>query len=370
MAGYNSLMLAALWRVDSIPSKVRPPSEAAGGGRVQSPGGYWRAIGFSLSVAYVFGCGGGSPSSPTAASSSVDTAGTGSVAAVSGQVMGTIHGQPVVGARVEMGGATAFTDGAGRFQMSVGRGVLPVAVSASNHVTRRSFINSVGRDPVIDVIEPSDLWNLEFYQELCRDGSGGGELKLLNPWTVEPQFYVDRSPESGSGREIPDGAVDTVLEAIRTVVPLLSEGRLRGNQIEVGRAPPADRTPGTVVIRWNPVEVAEEAGPAAGITRGVGGGSSVVVLRTAEDTESIFHELGHVLGLYHPLGSIRPSLMISPGLPERPHFTPWDVLHANILYSRPPGNRDVDNDPEGFIINGTWTVSTLGASQTVMHCYR
>jgi hypothetical protein len=77
----------------------------------------------------------------------------------------------------------------------------------------------------------------------------------------------------------------------------------------------------------------------------------VVVLRTVEDTEAIFHELGHVLGLYHPLSGFRPSLMLGTGNPRRPHFTDWDIFHANVLYARPPGNTDIDNDPSGFVIN-------------------
>ncbi len=117
--------------------------------------------------------------------------------------------------------------------------------------------------------------------------------------------------------------------------------------------PPADHEPGSVVIRWDPVEVSQAAGAASGITRGVGGNTSVVVLRTIEDTEVIFHELGHVLGLYHPLGGLRPSLMFGAGRSERPYFTDWDILHANILYSRPPGNTDVDNDPGGFVLNAS-----------------
>lgn len=230
-------------------------------------------------------------------------------------------------------------------------GVYPATVSGSNHVTRKTFVQSDGARPVIDIIEDDVLWNLDFYRELVRDGSGGGDLRPLNPWTVEPFFYIDRRPESGTNRVISDAAVETVVEAIRTVLPLLTRHRLEGSQIEIGTEPPADSSPGTVVIRWDPVEVAEVAGPAAGFTRGVGGNASVVVLRTIDDTEAVFHELGHVLGLYHPLSGYRPSYMLGGGTPQRPHFTDWDIFHANALYARPPGNTDIDNDPSGYIVN-------------------
>lgn len=326
------------------------------------------SIGAALTVLFTLACN-GSSSSPSSAT--VET-GSGTLSLL-GQIVGTLHGQPVAGARVEVGGAVASTDSSGQFQLSgSGGGSLPIAISvrASDHVTRRSFVLPGGPSLLVDIIEPDPLWNLQFYRELCRDGAGGGSLKALNPWTVEPRFYVDRRPESGQNRPIPDAAVDSVVEAIRTVLPLLTGGRLRGNQIEGGTEPPADHTPGTVVIRWDPVEVSRAAGAAAGITRGVGGNASVVVLRTIEDTEVIFHELGHVMGLYHPLGGLRPSLMFGAGRPERPHFTDWDVLHANVLYARPPGNTDVDNDPVGFLLNAATGLSALETSPTLMICHR
>lgn len=320
--------------------------------------------GAAIWVVFTVGCNGSSsPISPTADLE------TDSLSLV-GRTVGTLHGLPVAGARVEVGGAVASTDGSGRFRLpSSGAGVMPITVSAPDHVTRRSFVIAGGDNLVVDIIEPDPLWNLQFYRELCRDGSGGGSLKALKPWTVEPRFYVDRSPESGQNRPIPGAAVETVVEAIGTVLPLLAGERLRGDQIEVGMDPPADHTPGTVVIRWDPVEVSRSAGAASGITRGVGGNASVVVLRTIEDTEVIFHELGHVLGLYHPLGGLRPSLMFGSGRPERPHFTDWDILHANILYSRPPGNTDVDNDPGGFVLNAATGHKILGTLPTLMICY-
>jgi hypothetical protein len=150
--------------------------------------------------------------------------------------VGTVHGQPVSGARVELGGAAATTDGSGNFELRTSsNGIFQVTVSGPNHVTRQSFLRSDGPRPEIDIIEEDALWNLDFYRELARDGSGGRDLRQLNPWTVEPYFYIDSRPESGTNRSIPDSAVDTVVEAIRTVLPLLTQDRLQGNQIESGR---------------------------------------------------------------------------------------------------------------------------------------
>jgi len=276
----------------------------------------------------------------------------------------------VAGARVNAGGASATSDGSGAFRLNVaGSSDLRVEVSGAGLVTRNTFFRVGGPEPVFDLIEASGLWNLDFYRELCRDSAGGGSLKSLSTVTREPRFYIDRRPEAGLNRPIPDSAVDTVREAIVTVLPLLTRGKLVGSQVEDGVDPPQDRTPGTVVIRWNPVEVSQVAGAASGIAYNVGGDWNVVVLRNAESTESIFHEVGHVLGLYHPLGSLRPSYMIGAGVAQRPHFTQWDVHHANILYARPPGNTDPDNDPVGFLVNAPSGLTALDSPGRLMICY-
>ena len=314
-------------------------------------------------LAAVAGCDGSSPSPPAGPSASPGTG----VAAVSGRLLETVSRRPVAGALVESSTGTVRTDASGVFQLPASGAVIPVTVTAGGHVTRRSFLGSSTTGPTLDVIETDSLWNLDFYRELARDGAGGGNLKPLNPWTLEPRFYVDLRPETGSGREIPEGSVTTVVSAIAEVLPLLTSGHWSGSQVESGSEPPADLTPGTVVIRWDPVEIARTAGAASGITRGVGGNASVVVLRSIEETGVIYHELGHVLGLYHPLGGRRPSHMLGSGTSTPPFFTEWDVFHARVLYARPPGNTDVDNDPQGFLV-GASALETERVSSAVSIC--
>ena len=301
-------------------------------------------------VVAIAGCDGSSSTLPPASPSS--SAATG-VAVVSGHLVETISRRPVEGALIESSTGTVRTDSSGSFQLPASGAVIPVTVTAGGHVTRRSFLGSSVTGPTMDVIEIGSLWNLDFYRELARDGAGGGNLKPLNPWTVEPRFYVDLRPETGSGRAIPEGSVSTVVSAIAEVLPLLTSARLSGSEVESGNEPPADLTPGTVVIRWDPVEIARTAGAASGITRGVGGNASVIVLRSIEETGVIYHEIGHVLGLYHPLGGHRPSHMLGSGTSIPPFFTEWDVFHSRVLYARPPGNTDVDNDPQGVLVGAT-----------------
>jgi hypothetical protein len=291
---------------------------------------------------------------------------------IEGLVLETVSGAPVSGALVESPEGSVRTDASGTFRLAANGSPIAVTVSASGHVTRRTTLQtgtSTSVDVEVDVIETGSLWSLDFYRELARDGAGGGTLVPLNPWTVEPSFYIDRRPESGSGRAIPDSSVETVRAAVAEVLPLLTNGRLHGDQIEAGTEPPEDKTPGTVVIRWDPVEIASSTGAASGITRGVGGNASVVILRSIEETGVIYHELGHVLGLYHPLGGYRPSLMSGGGKAAPPFFTDWDVFHARVLYARPPGNTDIDNDPAGFLVGGRPSRTDAGrASSAVVVC--
>ncbi len=291
----------------------------------------------------------------------------GGLAAVSGRVLETVSGRPVSGALIESSAGSVRTDVSGNFQLPASAPAIPVTVSAGGHVTRRSFLGSSSGNPTLDVIETDSLWNLDFYRELARNGAGGGSLEPLNPWTVEPRFYVDERPETGSGRAIPDSSVSTVIGAISAALPLLTSGRLSGGEAESGTNPPADLTPGTVVIRWDPIEIARSVGAASGITRGVGGNASVVVLRSIEETGVIYHELGHVLGLYHPLGGRRPSHMLGSGTSTPPFFTEWDVFHSRVLYARPPGNTDIDNDPSGFLVGAT-ALRSDRVSNAVVFC--
>jgi hypothetical protein len=306
----------------------------------------------------------GSPSSSTVAPPASTTGG---LPAITGRVLETVSGRPVSGASIESSAGNVRTDASGNFQLPASPSALAVTVNAAGHVTRRSFLSASSLNPTLDVIETGGLWNLDFYRELARDGAGGGSLKPLNPWTVEPRFYIDRRPETGSGRAIPETSISIVVGAIAEVLPLLTSNHLSGDDVETGTEPPADLTPGTVVVRWDPIDVARSAGAASGITRGVGGNASVVVLRTIEETGVIYHELGHVLGLYHPLGGRRPSHMFGSGTSSPPFFTEWDVFHSRVLYARPPGNTDVDNDPAGFVA-GAAALRTERISRASVYC--
>ncbi|MXZ60924.1 MAG: hypothetical protein F4228_09290 [Acidobacteria bacterium] len=292
-------------------------------------------------------CGGGEPPAPTTPPASPASA------SVRGILTRTVEGGPVAGATLSAGGVTARSAANGSFALDLPAGEHRITVSGSGIVERTTTIRAPNGTLALDAIPAGGPWTLDFYRELARNGAGGGDLQPLVPWESEPEFYIDTRPEPTTGAEIPPARVQQVRDAIRTTVPLLSGGRYTGERITATREPPADMTPGTVILRWNAREVAEQVETADAFAYAVGGSANVVVFRHFDETHAVHHELGHVMGLYHPVGGHRPSHMVYSGTLQPPHFTEWDIFHAQVLYSRPPGNTDVDVDPPGFVVGGT-----------------
>ena len=286
-------------------------------------------------------------------------------ASVRGVLTKTVEGGPVVGATLSAGGISARSGPDGSFALDLPAGDHRLTVSGLGIVERMTTIRAPEDAVELDAIPVAGAWELDFYRELARNGSGGGDLEPLIPWNAEPTFFIDTRPEPTTGAEIPQETIEFVKEAIRVTVPLLSGGRYRGERIEATPEPPADMAPGTVVLRWNAAEVAEIADNAHAFAYRVGGSENVVVFRHIPETWAVHHEIGHVMGLYHPLDGLRPSHMWYSGHLEPPHFTEWDIFHAQVLYSRPAGNVDVDVDPAGFVIGGTAVAGMPAAAPVV-----
>lgn len=307
------------------------------------------------------GCGGGDaapavPSGPAPPPAS---------ASVRGALTKTVEGGPVAGATLTANGQTARSGADGAFALDLPAGDHRLTVSGPGIVERTTTIRAPAEALQVDVIPEGGSWELAFYREIARNGSGNGTLEPLNPWDTEPTFFIDTRPEPATGDEIPEETVAFVTEAIRVTVSLLSGGRFTAERIIATREPPEDMTPGTVVLRWNAAEVARFAENADAFARQVGGSENVVVFRHLAETWAVHHEIGHVMGLYHPLDGLRPSHMWYSGHLEPPHFTEWDIFHAQVLYSRPAGNVDVDVDPAGIFPGGQSTLAQPAAGPVV-----
>ncbi len=289
-------------------------------------------------VAALFGCGGGGDPVPTAPPPPPD-------ASFRGVVTATVTGTPAAGVTLRADGQAAQSASDGSFGLDLPAGEHRITLSGSGFVERTTTIRAPNRNARLDLIAEAPPWDFAFYRELVRNGAGGGDLEPLRRWDQEPAFYIDTRPEPTTGDPVPEEAVALVREAIRVTLSLLTDGRLTGENIEAGENPPEDMTEGTVVFRWNAAEVEEEIGVGDAFAYRVGGPANVVVFRHFDETRAVHHEIGHVLGLYHPLGGHRPSHMWFSGELAPPHFTEWDIFHSRILYARPAGNTDPDVDP-------------------------
>lgn len=320
---------------------MRPPVPARAGAARSVAVGPAAAL---LALLAAGGCGGGGDGSGAPAPP-VSPAPPSASATYRGVLTATVTGAPVAGATLTAGGVSARSGAGGVFGLTLPPGDHRVTISAPGFVSRTTTIRAPNDAAALDVIPEGGPWNLAFYRELVRNGAGGGTLRPLTRWNAEPEFFIDTRPEPTTGDAIPEETVAFVREAIGVTVKLLTGGQFTGERVTATDSPPADLTPGTVVLRWNTAEVVERAGAADAFAFPVGGPANVVVFRHLDGTYAVHHEIGHVLGLYHPLDGNRPSHMWFKGELEPPHFTEWDIFHARVLYSRPPGNTDVDVDP-------------------------
>jgi hypothetical protein len=264
---------------------------------------------------------------------------------------------PVAGAQVRVGGTAVVTDAEGRFTLadipSSGDGAL--TVSAPGYVLRsQMYALAEARSGVlVDLIPERPPFSLLFYRFFVRDGFESGQLQRTLPWTVDPSFYVMTTVEN-STFEV-DPAVIAAIEAnFRASVPALSGGRRQVAAFETGPGPRPE-TEGWVNVIFS-LDLQGAFGRST-----VGGNRGTMWLRwnlTSNAQNNTFecsspevfiadHEITHSMGFWHTPDLLNDTFS-GPGCPggPRPEHT---ALHANIMYSRPRGNRDPDIDPQELI---------------------
>jgi hypothetical protein len=283
--------------------------------------------------------------------------------------------RPVAGAQIASGGAVVAVTGAdGGFSLP-NPGALAVTISAQGYLTRQTRISGDHTDLVIDLISRAAPFELEFYRQLTRDTQGGGPALPLARWTVDPVVYVFTNQVTDRGDPTDDPIPAELVELCRDVVPgivrQVSGGRLSVARLESGtdRDIEAGRT-GYLVIEFR--ERHRFSDPDQGVVTDCVDAASPVRENRASASLCynnqqaqcplispgvVAHEVGHTLGLFHacypaaatgaPYTMCRGSASAA-GRACQATFDPKELFHSAILYSRPPGNVDEDQDPPDF----------------------
>jgi hypothetical protein len=226
--------------------------------------------------------------------------------------------------------------------------------------------NTDGRSVLLDAIEMSSSFHLGFYREIAR-GNHPNEKNIYptHRWVspTPPTFYIDTD-----ARVTEDGVIDTnqinaTINVIKTVVPVFS-GNTYTSSVSIVLKPfyyldfDRDIPENSFVIsfsdqiRW--LLTAYGATITDPSIKSYSTSSiNKAVIRVLDNMsyyarggftfeEILAHEMGHGFGFQHT--SLLPSVMVATdvfgGL-----FSEMDRLHMAIVYNRPAGNRDIDNDP-------------------------
>ena len=290
---------------------------------------------------------------------------------LAGKVIGTIKRQPLSGVQVAVNGKVTTTDSDGMFVLyEVGTGALGVELSGSQVYTRLAAVNTnVGRSVLLDAIEISSPFHLGFYREIAR-GNHPNEKQIfpthrwVNP--TPPTFYIDTNANVTLDGVIDAAQIEVVKQVIQDVVPVFTGNVYTAESIELKSFEyldfEKDIPDNSFVISFDDRLMWQVS--AYGVTFTdpdlISDDTSFInktVIRLVDDMsfytrsnigfdQVLAHEMGHGFGFRHT--SILPSIMMPAigfsGLFSG-YYSQHDSLHMEVVYRRPAGNIDIDNDP-------------------------
>ncbi len=293
---------------------------------------------------------------------------------LAGKVVGTINKQPLEGITILVNSRTTTTASDGTFLLEgVGEGNLGVVASDDSVYTRTQAVNtSAGRSVLLDVLEKNSNFNLKFYREIAR-GYHPLERDIFptHRWTnpTPPTFYINTNGQAANDGVIDQKDIDTVARVLREIVPAFTANFYSSIRIETAFFP-SNATIGELpdhsfIISFDDSLIQLGAygvtytqpdfiSPTTSAIR------KVLIFLLDDDRyyeastpgrisfeEIIAHESGHGLGFRHTseasFGGL-PSVMVKTGK-YGGMYSEHDLLHMGIVYQRPAGNTDIDNDP-------------------------
>lgn len=304
---------------------------------------------------------------------------------LAGKVIGSLSKQPLAGITVSARGETTITNSDGTFRLNgVGAGAFAVVVTSNITYPRTAAVNtntSSGRWVELDAFEMSNF-DLRFYRELVRGNHPAeDDLFPIRRWITQPTVYIDSN--SGSTRDgvIGQARINAARNVLSTVIPVFTGGVLSANQIQIREFPDNLCLPSGVYCSFgnipdNSIVVSFDDSIMNVFPTGVGLTittpdlgqyytrtlNKAVVLVVDHDAayswisfeETLAHEVGHALGFRHVTDNRVASVMyknaVFGGL-----FSSADQQYMPIMYHRPPGNSDIDNDT----LSGTKIVGNL-----------
>jgi hypothetical protein len=281
---------------------------------------------------------------------------------LSGRIVRAVDAAPVAGAVLEVSQGTAkvaTTDAEGRFALDgLPATLLSLTFTAPGYLTHRSklMLADSRQDLTFDLIPDAAPFDLAFYRELARGGYDG-PLDVTRRWTMDPSFYL-QTRTFDTGDPVPAEILDDLERVFVNAVPELTGGRFRVKT--VARGPDLTAPENGWVRVWlfrNPIDGRPLGGDAT-----LGGNQGRIRIRYDPALDELGrgvlgcrssaihiadHEIVHIMGLRHTSTTFA-DFQSGTGCPGagRPARVAY---HASVMYSRPPGNQDVDNDAPGFM---------------------
>ena len=273
--------------------------------------------------------------------------------------MDAVTGAPISGASVAFAKLSTVTSNATGEWTMTGTGPVdmsqPLKVSAPGYITHDTRVRwqSDGRTN-LDILLFRDAapYSLAFYRDIVRNAfEAPDHLEPLRRWTVQPNFYIDTfNPKTSQPIDAAELAL--VVNAIQQSVPQLTGGGFTAGTIESGNGARAPRA-GYVNLSFSYEPKSDYCGYSE-----VGTNPGAIVInydRCASvcgslkvSPEVVSHEVGHAMGFWHTKADGLMSATAFHGCATA-SFSPDERLHARLAYLRPPGNLDVDVDPDSFL---------------------
>lgn len=292
-------------------------------------------------------CAGSTPTTPTPP---IVTPPTPTTYTITGAVTATNGGQPLSGATVDIGGTTTTTDGAGRYALTLALS-LPATptllVSGPGLLSHGGYVRGgSSRSVDLDAIRLDGSFDATFYRQFAHNGlEAPAALQPIRHWTEAPKIYIQTIDDAGHPVE-PRTLTATVNALTGAIGPFVG-GRFGFAAIEQGAASKTEA--GWITVRWFVDTAVTYCGRAA---VGANPGSIELYYKipscscegVSQTGQSVVrHELGHALGYWHTDNPTDLMYKTGPVCDRQPSAR--ERAHAGIVYSRPIGNVDPDNDP-------------------------